>query len=192
MKRLLTLLLIFWTAPAFAHQGAHPLTRLVLVEAAEGGTRVTVQVPAMLAFAHAAAARETPSSPIKAPFLTTSFSQFGTSYVVEAAAIAQQPSAAAALIAPVMPLDASVPHAVLSARAFSLEANPQMLVTDVVVEVVLFYSDGSDLALTPMASPPPLPPMWYLETLISDTRATPAFFAERIGPLDAPIVIAAP
>ncbi|MEM6635786.1 MAG: hypothetical protein AAF667_07845 [Pseudomonadota bacterium] len=193
MTRMIVLLFIaLLIGPAHAHVGGHPLTRLILVEATDEGTLVTLQVPAPLVYAAAADARGGPDAPIDAPFLTTIPGRFGPRYVVEAEAISQNPVAAFRLLQAVAPLKGGAVPQIVSARAFAFGGRGEMLVGDAMIEGVLLYPKQVDLTLFPMVEPPKLPLGWYMETHVSDFRSIPSFITQRIGPLKAPIVLGSP
>lgn len=192
MRHLLILSLFVFFTPVFAHQGTHALTRSILIELSSGGTKVTVSVPALLAYSNAAAARKTPDGPIIAPFLHRDITGSHSRHSIDALALSEDPVSAAALVASVVPVTVGSPAKVLSAKAISRGSDQQMFVTNTDIEVVLLYPVGIDLEIQPIAEPPPLPHHWYMETVVRDTRQTPNIVVERIGQLRTPVLLRAP
>ncbi|MEM9428475.1 MAG: hypothetical protein AAGA32_03155 [Pseudomonadota bacterium] len=193
MTRPLLLLFLFLAPPAPAHEELHPLTRFVLVEATEAGTRVTAEVSALLVYAKAAAQRRSPKDVIEAPFLQFREGPGRPRYLLDTEALGQKPTEAAGLVAPILPLHANGAEIrVVSARASHPGADKEVEVVDATIEVVLLFPDRSDLELAPIDEPPRLPPDWFMLTVLTDARRTPAVITERIGPLRAPVLIPAP
>lgn len=187
------LLLLSLAPPAHAHEELHPLTRTVLVETTEAGTRVTAEVSALLVYARAAAQRRSPKDVIEAPFLQFRDGPGRPRYLLDMEALGRTPEEAAGLVAPILPLHANGAEVrVVSARALHPGTEREVEVVDATIEVVLLYPDLSDLELMPIEEPPRLPQDWFMLTILTDARQTPAVITERIGPLRAPVLLPAP
>lgn len=192
MIRLIAAFLFLFSPPLSAHELSYPLTRTLLIEQTDAGARATVQVPALLTYADAAAARSSQSEAIEAPFLQYRAAGPGRSYVVDAGAFAKEQARASVLVLSVAPLVSGAEPEVISTRAYTNGSSAEMLVADAVFEVVLLYPKGSTLVFEQLSSVPVLHHHWFLETRITDTRHRTPRKILSVGALLRPIVLEAP